>query len=170
MLFLGVKEIRMPNFRDLNSLFSHIKKNVAKGLQDDVARHVRDTIQKYLLSTVYANNQTTYERTFEVLRALTVGNVVINGDEISVKIYIDADKIIPRSGKEGIWGIHQSFDGSPYNEQLPFTLEYGNQKYNPYYNTPAFEYMKLSKEELEQTKGYMLKLKRYLKTKGIVVQ
>lgn len=160
----------MPNFNNWNSLFSYIKKETAKGFQDDMARHVRDTIQKYLLSTVYANNHDVYERTFEVLRALTVGNVVINGDEISVKIYIDADKIIPRSGAEGMWGIHQSFDGSPYNEELPFLLEYGNKKYNPYYNTPSFKYMQLSKEELEQTKGHMIILKAYLRTKGIVTQ
>jgi len=160
----------LSNFKNTTALFSYIKQQVANALQDDVARHVRDTIQKYLLSTVYANDQSIYERSWEVLRALTVGKVTTVGNEISVKIYIDADKIIPRDGKEGMWGIHQSFDGSPYNEQLPFLLEYGNQKPNFYYNTPAFEYMKLSKEELEQTKGHMLKLKGYLRTKGIKVQ
>jgi len=160
----------MPDFKDLNSLFSHVTKNVAKAMQDDVARHVKDTVQKYLLSTVYANEQSMYIRSFEVLRALTIGKVTTIGDEISVKIYIDADKIVPRDGPEGMWGIHQSFDGSPYNQELPFLLEYGNQKYNPYYNTPAFEYMKLSKEELAQTKEHMLKLKGYLRTKGITTQ
>ena len=45
----------MPDFKELNSLFSYIKRNVASAMQDDMARHVRDTIQKYLLSTVYAN-------------------------------------------------------------------------------------------------------------------
>jgi len=160
----------MPDFKDLNSLFSHIKKNVASAMQDDMARHVRDTVQKYLLSTVYANEHTMYIRSFEVLRALTIGKVSVIGDEISVKIYIDADKIIPRDGPEGMWGIHQSFDGSPYNEQLPFTLEYGNQRYNPYYNTPAFEYMKLTVEEMKQTKEHMNRLKGYLRTKGINAQ
>jgi len=160
----------MPDFKDIKSMYTYMKQQIAKGMQDDVARHVRDTIQKYLLSTVYANDQVMYERTYEVLRALTIGNVITNGNEISVKIYIDADKIIPRNGAEGMWGIHQSFDGSPYNVELPFLLEYGNQKFNPYYNTPAFEYMKLSKEELEQTKGHMLKLIGYLRTKGIKVQ
>lgn len=157
----------MPDFKSLKALESYLKKNIASAMQDDVARHVRDTINKYLLSTVYANNQIMYERTYEVLRALTVGKVVTNGNEISVKVYIDADKIIPRDGREGMWGIHQSFDGSPYNEELPFLLEYGNKKPNYYYNTPAFGYMKLSKEELEETKGHMIKLKGYLKTKGI---
>jgi len=160
----------MPDFKDLNSLISHIKKNVANAMQDDVARSVRDTVQKYLLSTVYANEHTMYIRSFEVLRALTIGKVSVIGDEISVKIYIDADKIIPRDGPEGMWGIHQSFDGSPYNEQLPFTLEYGNQKFNPYYNTPAFEYMKLTVEEMKQTKEHMIRLKGYLRTKGINAQ
>lgn len=158
----------MPDFKDLKSLEAYIQKNIANAMQDDVARHVRNTINKYLLSTVYANNQTTYERTYEVLKALTVGNIVTNGNEIYVNIYIDADKIIPRDGREGMWGIHQSFDGSPYNEELPFLLEYGNKKHNPYYNTPSFEYMKLSKEELEATKGHMLKLKGYLLAKGII--
>jgi len=157
----------MPDFKELNSLFSYIKRNVASAMQDDMARHVRDTIQKYLLSTVYANEQSMYIRSFEVLRALSIGKVTIIGDEISVKIYIDADKIVPRDGPEGMWGIHQSFDGSPYNEQLPFTLEYGNQKFNPYYNTPAFEYMKLTVEEMKQTKEHMIRLKGYLRTKGI---
>ena len=158
------------DFKDLNSLFSHIKKNVASAMQDDVARSVRDTIQKYLLSTVYANEHSMYERSFEVLRALTIGKVTTIGDEISVKIYIDADKIIPRDGKEGMWGIHQSFDGNPYNQELPFLLEYGNQKYNPYYNTPAFEYMQLTIEEMKQTKEHMIRLKGYLRTKGITTQ
>jgi len=160
----------MPDFKELNSLFSYIKRNVASAMQDDMARHVRDTIQKYLLSTVYANEQSMYIRSFEVLRALSIGKVTIIGDEISVKIYIDADKIVPRDGPEGMWGIHQSFDGSPYNEQLPFTLEYGNQKFNPYYNTPAFEYMKLTVEEMKQTKEHMNRLKGYLRTKGINAQ
>lgn len=159
----------MPEFKDFNSLFAYAKKEIAKGMQDDVARHVRDVVQKYLLSTVYANDQKEYERTFEVLRALTVDKAIINGDEISVRIYIDADKITPRSN-DGMWGSHQSFDGSPYNQELPFLLEYGNKKFNPYYNTPAFEYMKLSKEELESTKAHMTKLVGYLKTKGIVLQ
>jgi len=160
----------MPDFKDIRSLLNYTKIQVAKAMQDDVARHVRDTVQKYLLSTVYANEQSMYERSFEVLRALTIGKVTIVGDEISVKIYIDADKIIPRDGKEGMWGIHQSFDGSPYNQELPFLLEYGNQKYNPYYNTPSFEYMQLSREELEQTRGHMIKLIGYLKTKGITTR
>jgi len=156
----------MPSFTNLTQLEAYLLKSIKEGMQDDVARYVKDTIQKYLLSTVYANDQKEYERTFEVLRALTVGKAVTNGNEISVSIYIDADKIIPRSN-DGMWGSHQSFDGTPYNEELPFLLEYGNQKFNPYYNTPAFEYMKLSKEELESTKDHMKKLIGYLKTKGI---
>ena len=160
----------MPDFKDINSLLNYAKLQVAKAMQDDVARHVRDTIQKYLLSTVYANEQSMYTRSFEVLRALTIGKVSVIGDEISVKIYIDADKIIPRDGPEGMWGIHQSFDGSAYNEELPFLLEYGNQKYNPYYNTPAFEYMQLTIEEMKQTKEHMIRLKGYLRTKGITTK
>ena len=167
MQYRGVKVRKMPDFKDWKSLFSHVQKEVANGLQDDVARHVRDTVQKYLLSTVYANEHSMYERTYEVLRALTVGKAIISGNYITVSIYIDAEKIIPRDGKEGMWGIHQSFDGSAYNHELPFLLEYGNVKPNYYYATPTFKYMQLSKEELEQTKGHMTRLIGYLKTKGI---
>lgn len=170
MPLVGILVKKMPDFKNTNSLFEYIKQQVIKGMQDDVARHVRDTVQKYLLSTVYANPHNLYERTAEVLRALTIDKVETNGDEVSVRIYIDADKIIPRSGPDGMWGIHQSFDGSSYNEQLPFLLEYGNKKPNPYYNTPSFEYMQLSIDELKQTKEHMHKLIGYLKTKGIKVQ
>ena len=81
-----------------------------------------------------------------------------------------------RNGNSSLYGLPSNdwwiphIPSGPYNEELPFLLEYGNQKYNPYYNTPAFEYMKLSREELEQTRGHMLKLKGYLRTKGIRTQ
>ena len=55
----------MPDFKDINSLLNYAKLQVAKAMQDDVARSVRDTIQKYLLSTVYANEQSMYIRSFK---------------------------------------------------------------------------------------------------------
>jgi len=159
----------LPEFKDLDSLFLYIEKQTLKAMQDDVARYVADIVQKYLLSTVYANPHDEYERTYEVLRALTIDKAIKKGNEISVRIFIDPDKIIPRSN-EGMWGSHQSFDGSPYNEELPFLLEYGNKKFNPYYNTPAFGFMQLTEDELNKTKLHMEKLIGYLKTKGINVE
>ena len=150
-------------------MFLYIEKQTLKAMQDDVARYVADIIQKYLLSTVYDNPHDEYERTYEVLRALTIDKAIKKGNEISVRIFIDPDKIIPRSN-EGMWGSHQSFDGSPYNEELPFLLEYGNKKFNPYYNTPAFGFMQLTEDELNKTKLHMEKLIGYLKTKGINVE
>lgn len=158
----------MPNFTSIEAALTYAKKQIANAMQDDVARHVEGLVQKYLLSTVYANPQEEYERTYEVLRALTIDKVVVNGDEISIRIYIDADKITPRSN-EGMWGSHQSMDGTPFNEELPFVLEYGNKKFNPYYNTPAFGFMQLTEDELKSTKMHLQKLIGYLKTKGIQV-
>lgn len=149
-------------------VFKEIKTVVAKALQDDVARTIRDTIQKYILETVYAETPIMYERTFEFLRALTIGKVQIFGNNISVEVYIDSDKIIPYTNDGEDWNKHASFDGTPYNEELPWLLEKGTQlpTRTPYI-TPAFQYMSKSKTEIEDRQLHLKKIEGFLKSKGI---
>jgi hypothetical protein len=157
-------DFRVNNISDLKKVFQYIEKQTLNAMQDDVARMVYDIVQEYLLSTVYANDQSMYERTYQVLRALSIGKAQKQGNTISVEIYIDSDKIEPIL-VDGGWNKHASMDASPFNEYLPYVLEYGAN--SPYYDTPAFEYMKQSREEILQQQLHIKKLIGYLKTKGI---
>ena len=148
-------------------VLNEIKQQVAKALQDDVARIVYATIHEYLLSTVYAQTPSMYQRTFEVLRALTVGVAHIEGNSVSVEIYIDSDKIVPYTRDEG-WNAHQSFDGSPFNKELPYALEFGTGGNTPH-QTPAFEFIRKSKTEIEDKNLHLKRLQGYLKIKGLDV-
>jgi len=148
-----------------DGVINEIKQYVKNALQDDVARMVYSTIQEYLLSTVYAKTPEIYQRTFEVLRALTVGVAKIEGNSVSVEIYIDSSKIIPYKTEDG-WNSHMSFNGSAYNEELPYALEFGTSGNTPYI-TPNFQYMSKSKTEIEDRNLHIQRLQGYLKTKGL---
>jgi hypothetical protein len=156
----------MSSHNTWEGVMNEIKQQVAKALQDDVARMVYNIIRKYMLDTIYSNTPTMYQRTFETLRALTVGKVYNDGNGICVEIYIDSDKIIPYKSEEG-WNSHMSFDDTPYNKELPWLLEKGVQSGKPPYITPSFQYMHQSKTEIEDQNLHLKKIVGYMKSKGI---
>lgn len=157
----------MPEFKTLKDLFAYAEKQMAKGLED-VGREARELLQEYVLNTVYANNQSTYDRTYQFLRAITISNPSKVGDYWQISLYIDPDKITPieMNVKEGVWNKHMSMDSSPFNEGLPFVLEYGAEG-SPYYNSPAYGYMGMTVDEIKRSQMHIKALIGYMKTKGI---
>ena len=68
-----------------------------------------------------------YKRTWQLIECITCSPVKVSGNKYSVKIYYDTDKLIPMQGEGGYFPSHMSVvDGRPFQEGLPYTIEYGN--------------------------------------------
>lgn len=68
-----------------------------------------------------------YQRTFQLLDSIVCSAVKVSGNEYSVNIYSDSNKMIPAYGEPGYWSQHQSIvDNSPFNENLMEVIENGN--------------------------------------------
>lgn len=151
------------NYKDLQK---HLEKQLEKALQDDIARMVYNIVQEYILQTVYGETPEVYDRTWEFLRALSISKVKKVGDEYQVEIFIDSDKINVYPPADGYWGKHSSIDGSSFNEQLPWVLEYGSNG-KGLHPTPAHGYIAKSKKEILDNNLHIKKMIGYLKSKGI---
>lgn len=168
----------MPSFKSMDEMHAYIDSQMAKSVQKDVVKSVSQKIKKLLedwvMSTVYENSHYAYERTFEFLDSITIGNVTTAKGVTSCEIYFDADKINQTLSKNTKWNSHMSVygykndesNGQPINEMIPYYLEYGTE--SPVYSHDENKFLESTRKELER--GYFADLvKDYLRSNGINV-
>lgn len=156
-------------FKDLNSLFNYIEKNVKASLRE-VGMEVEQIIKDYIMKELYNSySPTSYTRTYDFVNSLRVGKVIPDGDGYSVKLYFDTDAIYPRDADgSDRWSSHQNItDGTDVSNLIPLFLEEGVS--GSLWDRDGIYSMWHTKTELEQSKKHVKKLMDILKSKGFNV-
>lgn len=159
----------MPTFKDLNSLFRYINKNIATSLRE-VALEVEQIIKDYIMKELYNSySPTSYTRTYDFVNSLRVSKVIPDGNGYSVQLYFDTDAIYSRdSDGAGRWSSHQNItDGTDQSKNIPLFLEEGVS--GSLWDRDGIHSMWHTKTELEQNRRHVKKLMDILKSKGFNV-
>lgn len=155
----------MPLFSSFSQLKQAVEKQAEKALQDDVSRVIREGLQTHVLDNIYnASSPNDYERTYELLRSIEVGEVKRNGDVFEVQVYFN-----PNFTHESWYGSKEL--GINAGEKISMThiaqwLDEGKNIFTPH--TEGF--IDDTVEELEVTKKHVTAFIGYLKSKGIIVR
>lgn len=158
------------SFKDLNSLFRYINKNVSKSLEQ-VGLEVEEIIKDYIMENLYNEySPTSYTRSFDFINSLRISKVTPSSNGgYEVKLYFDTDAIHPRDADgENRWSGHQSItNGEDVSELIPLWIEEGVT--GSLWDRDGIHSMWHTKTELEQNKKHIKKLVQILKSKGFNV-
>lgn len=155
----------MPLFSNFSQLKQAIEKQTEKALQDDVSRVIKEGLQTHVLDNIYnASSPKNYERTYELLRSIEVGNVKKNGNVFEVQVYFN-----PNFTHESWYGSKKL--GINAGEKISMTyiaqwLDEGKNIFTPH--TEGF--IDDTVGELEVTKKHVTAFIGYLKSKGIIIR
>jgi hypothetical protein len=117
--------ITVSSLSELNKIIElAIIQNIQK-IGEEIKGVLRHFVQENWYNRSYEPQQ--YERTFQLIDSLTVSPVKINGNEYSVQIYYDTDKILPMDGtSDKPWTRHKSIvTQTPSGVYLPLWIEEG---------------------------------------------
>lgn len=155
----------MPLFSDFSKLKYEIEKQAMKALKDDVARTIKEELQKHVLDYIYsAPPSNFYDRTYELLRSIEVGDVEKDGDDLIVQVYFN-----PNVTHESWWGSSKLGIGAGEQVSMTDIAQWLNEGANMF--APHTEgFLDDTVVELESTKKHINAFISYMKTKGIIIQ
>ncbi len=119
------------NLKEVEQYIGKIIEQEIKKIGEETRKAVRMEIkQRFYGRPGYSPDEKEtayYRRTFQLLDSIVCSAVKVSGNEYSVSIYSDPNKMIPAYGEDGYWSQHQSIvDDSPFNEHLMEVIENGN--------------------------------------------
>lgn len=113
-------------FEDVKSLQRHLQTTISTSNIDVI---VKETVEKYINKNIYSTYMpSSYVRTHEFEKAVTVGERVLTNTSYTFEVYIDSDKlnsvITPESED---WNQHASVTGEDMTDYIPLWLEEGTE-------------------------------------------
>lgn len=125
-------------FKTVSSLQGHLKHSIMESIQTKVTDICIKVAQENIWKNVYEKYEPDpnhYDRTFELLNSVTVGNLSIGTKYATFEIYMDTDKIEPhiRTGRQvnaegdkyGGWNSHADVFDLDMSEYIPMWIEEG---------------------------------------------
>lgn len=116
--------------KTVSSLQNQLKRDIVESIQNEVTNVAIETVQDNLRKSVYdvyaPQGEYAYDRTFELLNSVTVGNVKIGNKNVYFDIFMDTEKIgsyVKESNAE--WNQHASVDPMDVSEYIPLWIEEG---------------------------------------------
>lgn len=118
------------NWKDLEKYLTSIINAEIQKVGEEVRKALKQELKaKFYGRAGYHQNQEStdwYDRTWQLVECITLSPTNINGNEYSVRIFYDTDKMTTFS-TEGKWSTHESIiDGRDFRKALPEVIEYGN--------------------------------------------
>lgn len=128
------------SWKDIEKYLENIIKEELQKVGEEIKKALRIELKsKFYGRPGYHQNQDStdwYDRTWQLLDCIALSPTDINGNEFSVRVYYDTDKM-DTFATEGKWSTHQSIINSrDFREALPEVIEYGNP--SPIYGWKAF--------------------------------
>lgn len=118
--------------KTVSSLQAQLKGDLIESIDNKITDIAMEVVQQHLMRTVYdaytPQGQYAYDRTFELLNSVTVGNVTVGYKFIHFEIYMDSEKIgsyVKESNAE--WNQHASVDPMDVSEYIPLWVEEGTE-------------------------------------------
>lgn len=141
--------------KTVSSLQNQLKSDLLELIQNGVADIAIKTVQDHLRRTVYdaytPQGEFGYDRTFELLESVSVGNLRVGNKYIYFDIFMDTEKIgsyVKESSRE--WNQHASVDPMDVSEYIPLWVEEGTS--GSLWDREGAHYMEQSWLELDSGK------------------
>ena len=108
-------------FKNLKTLNNYLNKKISIAL-DNVASITLEKLKENVNNSVYSWTPKQYERTYQLLNAISKTKPINNNGKYTVEIYFDPLKIQPILNPYG-WNAHASFKGEwTANSTTSYTL------------------------------------------------
>lgn len=155
----------MASFNNLNQLYTHIKKQSKKALEDDISRKIKQLLHDYILDEVYNNfSPEEYDRTYTLLNSITIGRIEEIGDSISVEIFIPEENL----GHTTLYGSDSLGLSAGSKVPVSYVAQWLEDGYT--WGRSNTDFMEKTKDEIKQSAIHLNAFIRYLKIKGIAVK
>lgn len=161
----------MTKVQTISELQKRLKDSIVNAVQSKVAEICYRVVRDNLIERVYWNyipqGESSYDRTYELMDSITVGNVSIGTKNVYFEIFMDTDKIHPYETDSGEWNQHQSMGTNSYDtsEYIPMWVEEGTE--GSLWDREGAHYMEQSWIELSSGSQSIVKaLAKALKSEG----
>ena len=135
------------NSVDLNGLASKLRADVKSSIEKKVFKICEEALRKSVIMTVYSGKPVMYDRTYELLRAVSIDNVNVGHSQATFEIIIDPNKMGLYPSTKDSWGKHQGLSGQDFREGLIGVLDQGSS--SPMYSHPAHGFFDKAESGLE---------------------
>lgn len=119
-------------FKTVSSLQQHLKSSLLKSVEDRLIKICIDVVQQSIQRNVYdvytPKGDYAYDRTFDLLSAVTVANIVMGTKYLTFEVHMDTEKINPQirsSTDSNVWNAHASVEEMDVSEYIPLWIEEG---------------------------------------------
>jgi hypothetical protein len=154
-----------------------LKRDIGLIIQDEL-KNIGDEIKKALKQELKSKwygrsgyssesfSTDSYDRTFELLESITLSPTSIKGNQFSVRIYYDTDKMNTYDSENGMLSKHKShISGEDSRVMLPYWIEEGTSG-SPIYNMPRTNVVGDLKDRLIDDKALLQHFESALKKRG----
>lgn len=119
-------------FKTVSALQHHLKQSILEAIENKIIDICIKVAKKHIEERVYEayvpQGDLAYDRTFELLNSVTVGNLNVGAKYVTFEIYMDTEKINPyvrnHFGHNG-WNAHADVYGIDVSEYIPLWIEEG---------------------------------------------
>ncbi|MFJ8247283.1 hypothetical protein [Peribacillus asahii] len=134
-------------FNTVSELQHKLKADIVQAVNGRLAEICMEIVRNNVREKGYIqNDQTDYDRTWELLNSVTIGNLSVGYKYIGFEVFMDAEKIDYNITGDGEWNQHASMKGEDKSEQIPLWVEKGTK--GSLWDRPAGNYMQHSTSEL----------------------
>lgn len=123
-----------------------------------------EKLTQNVLDSVYDWRPNQYDRSYQLLEAITKTGVIKFGNTYTCEIYFDAYKMKSVINMPSEWNSHADMKNEWAGGELIYWLEYGT-KDNPYYNHDEHRFIRDTIKDLK--KNYIKIFKAYAKQNGM---
>lgn len=113
----------------VSSLQAQLKNDIVQAINGKITdiciRVVRDNLLERVYWEYAPNGNYSYDRTYELLDSVTVGNLKVGYKYATFEIFMDTDKINPYVTDGNGWNQHASVDPIDTSEYIPLWVEEG---------------------------------------------
>ena len=155
----------MPNFKNVQELQNYIKTQAKIALKTQVAQQVKQLLEKYIHMDVYESfTPSYYERTFQLLNAVKIGEVIETGNVMSINIYITPEYL----GHTTILGWKK--EGLSPNDPVPVSSVAEWISSGETWGRNEAEFIEHTYQELKERLYHVYGFIGYLKAHGIIAK
>jgi len=138
----------VTNWIELKDLIDKILKECLHEIAEESAKYLKQFVE---INWYNAHTPQIYNRTFQMLDAISRSEIKQKGNKFDVAIFFDTAKITPNYLGDGLWNEHMGFNGAGFTSGLIQTLEEGNPSpYSPSYSNDGIEMFKNTSDWLEK--------------------
>ena len=150
----------------VSSLQAYLKESIVDGIENEVKSIAMRTIRRYIHQNVYQRYSPAeggYERTYELVDSITLGNINVGTKYITFDVFMDTSKINPYEQKS--WNAHANADYTQdTSDYIPLWIEEGTD--GSLWDRDGAYYMQDSVRELDDRREIKFALYFALRRQG----